>query len=68
MIELTIHEISRARYDEMLREAELERRAHRAKQAQPRSHGNPLLVHVGNWLIESGSWLKQQNEMRPGLS
>lgn len=67
MLDLSYHEISRSRYDEMLREAARERRAWRIRQGNRPAH-TPLLVQVGDWLIESGSWLKQQNQMRPGLS
>ncbi|MEZ4676923.1 MAG: hypothetical protein R2932_22145 [Caldilineaceae bacterium] len=68
MLDFSFHELSRTRYNEMLREAEEERRAHRVRQARQQSTGNPLLLYVGNWLIERGSWLKQHGEMRPGLS
>ncbi|HRW08787.1 MAG TPA: hypothetical protein P5121_26975 [Caldilineaceae bacterium] len=69
MFDYTVIDHGRTRYNEMLREAELERRAARLR--HQRSGGsvvNHLLLHVSDWLIESGSWLKQRNQMHPGLS
>ncbi len=68
MLDYTINEISNARFKAMLHEAEVERRAHQVQQNRLPRTGSSFLVQVGNWMIESGSWLKQQNEMRPGLS
>jgi hypothetical protein len=71
MFDFSVHEQGRTRYNEMLREAEMERRANRLRRAHRQVTGtatNRLLSQVGNWLIESGSWLKQRNEMHPGLS
>lgn len=72
MIDFSIHTMSRERYNEMLRDAAQERRAYQIRQAN-RPQRTPFLAQVGDWLIESGSWLKQQNmkqpnQMRPGLS
>lgn len=65
MMEFTYLEESRTRYNEMLREAEAERRAMRLWKAHQHKEGNPLLVNLGNWLIHSGSWLKQRAQMDP---
>lgn len=69
MFDYTIHDYGRTRFNEMLREAERERRAYCAR----RQHGggtavNRLLIQISDWLIESGSWLKRRNQMHPGLS
>jgi len=69
MFDYTIHDYGRTRFNEMLREAELERRANLVR--HQRGGGtvvNRLLVQVSDWLIGSGSWLKQRNQMHPGLS
>ncbi len=68
MMEFTYLEESRTRYNEMLREAEAERRAMRFWKASQHKEGNPFLMHLGNWLIHSGSWLKQRAQMDPSLS
>jgi len=68
MLDFTVNELSNARFNDMLREAEVERRAHQARQRGLQRSGSSLLVQLGNWMIERGSWLKQHNEMRPGLS
>ncbi|MFN8439878.1 MAG: hypothetical protein U0175_03865 [Caldilineaceae bacterium] len=65
MMEFTYLEDSRNRYNEMLREAEAERRAMRFWKAQQHKEGNSFLVYIGNWLIHSGSWLKQRAQMDP---
>ncbi len=70
MLDMTIHEQGRARYNELLREAELERRASRVRRANQERNGtvtSRLLLQISNWLIDSGSWLKQRSEMHPGL-
>lgn len=69
MFDYTIFDHGRTRYNEMLQVAEQERRAARVR--RQRSQGttvNRLLVRVSDWMIESGSWLKQRNQMHPGLS
>lgn len=71
MLDMIIHQQGRERYNEMLRDAELERRAYRARRANQERSGtvaNRLLLRISNWLINSGSWLKQRSEMHPGLS
>lgn len=68
MMEFTYLEESRTRYNEMLREAEVERRAMRLQRAIQRKEGNSVLLHLANWLIDSGSWLKQRAHMDPSLS
>lgn len=68
MFDNTLHQMGRDRFEELLHEAELERRANSVKQVRRGNDANPLLLHIGNWLIDSGSWLKQRSEMRPGLS
>ena len=67
MFDYAIYEVARTRYNDMLHEAELERRAHQVRRAQRQERATPFFVLIGDWLIESGSWLKQHNQMRPGL-
>ncbi len=71
MLDMIIHQQGRERYNEMLRDAELERRAYRARRANQERNGtvtSRLLLQISHWLIDSGSWLKQRSEMNPGLS
>lgn len=68
MMQFTYLEESRARYNELLRDAEAERQAMRFQERNPQASTNQLLLHVSNWLIDSGSWLKQRAEMRTSLS
>jgi hypothetical protein len=67
-IDMSIHQLSRIRYDEMLREAEEERLAARVR----RKNGaapvvDQLLLNLSNWLLETGARLKQRTEMRLDL-
>lgn len=67
-IDMSIHQLSRLRYDDMLREAEEERLAARVR----RQNGvapvaDQLLLNLSNWLIEVGARLKQRTEMRLDL-
>lgn len=68
MLDYTIIEQGRTRYNEMLRDAELERKANRVRRRSGNGTAvNHLMLQVSDWLIESGSWLKQRNQMHPEL-
>lgn len=67
-LDMSIHHLSRARYDEMLREAESERLAARVRRqngAAPVT--DQLLLNLSNWLLDAGARLKQRTEMRLDL-
>jgi hypothetical protein len=69
MIDLMYSELSKIRFDELLQEAEVERLVKRARQADQASNSiNQFLLQLSDWLIDSGSWLKQRTEMRHSLS
>ncbi len=68
MLEFTYLEDSRARYEMLLRDAEAERLAIRVQQSRQSKEGSSILLHMGNWLIDTGSWLKQRAQLEPSLS
>lgn len=68
MYDLILPETSRARYNDLLQEADQERLARRvARRRLPAWTALPLL-QISQWLIDAGFWLKAHVEMRPGLS
>lgn len=68
MYDLVLPETSRARYDELLKEGEQERRALQVMRATGPGWSQRILLHLSEWLIDTGVRLKERVEMRPSLS
>lgn len=68
MYDLVLPEASRARYEDLLKEAEQERRALRVTQGHHSAWTEQAVWHLGQWLIDTGSRLKKRVEMQPTLS
>lgn len=68
MYDLVLPETSRARYDDLLQEAAQERRALQVARTQDPSWVERILLHLSQWLIDTGIWLKARVELRPDLS
>jgi hypothetical protein len=68
MNDLFLLNLSRTLYEERLKEAEQERRALAIRRATGQSWTTPLLLHLSQWLINTGVWLKEHNELRPSLN
>ena len=69
MLDMSMHEISRTRYDEMLLEAEQQRKIRKLRK---QGHFGPsladrALLAVGKQLTRTGDWLQHRIEMQPGL-
>lgn len=67
MLQFTYLEDSRVRYEMLLQEAEEARMANRVLHARQEKQGASLLVHVGNWLIDAGSWMKKRAQLEVGV-
>ena len=69
MLEPFMHALSRTRYEEMLREAEHQRKVRRLRKQRRRgpSMADRILLAVSSLLIRSGDWLQHRIEMLPGL-
>lgn len=67
MYEFISPSAARARYDELLQEAEQERFALRVLQAQGPSWTKQVLWHLSQYLIATGNRLKAYSEMSPSL-
>ena len=68
MYDLFLSNMSRLLYEERLKEAEQERRALAIRRATGQSWTAPLLLPLSQWLIKTGVWLKEHNELRPSLN
>lgn len=69
MLDLSFHEVTRRRYDEMLKDAEHQRKV-RLLRRQGRygpSLADRALLAVGKLLSRTGDWLQNRIEMQPGL-
>lgn len=67
-LDMSLHQLSRTRYEEMLREAEAERRAARVRRHNGEAAmTDRFMLNLSNWLIEVGARMKQRTEMRLGL-
>ncbi|MEZ4713453.1 MAG: hypothetical protein R3A44_40070 [Caldilineaceae bacterium] len=69
MLDMSMHEISRTRYDEMLRDAEHQRKIRRLRKEglYGPSLADRVLLAVSKQLIRTGDWLQHRIEMQPGL-
>ncbi|MBX3010491.1 MAG: hypothetical protein KF832_03250 [Caldilineaceae bacterium] len=68
MFDLVLSDISRARYEDLLREGAEERRALTVAQSQGSHWAEHALGYVGQRLIDTGVRLKARAEIHPSLS
>lgn len=68
MNDLFLSNMSRLLYEERLKEAEQERRALAIRRANGQDWTAQALLHLSQWLISTGVWLKEHNELRPSLN
>ena len=67
MLENTYLEESRRHYNKLIRDGEAEQLVLNVQSKQQQQTGNILLRHLGDVLIKSGTWLKQQKPMDIGI-
>lgn len=68
MFDLTIHEFGRYRHNEMLKEAELERRRIQWRRREGVTHVQQLLLQLSRLLTATGAWLQQHTVAPPSLA
>ena len=68
MYDLVINEMGRHRYNEMLKEAEQERRAASIRQREGLTRMQQTMLLLSQLFLSTGTWLKHRAEAHPSMS
>ncbi len=68
MYDLVINEMGRHRFNEMLKDAEQERRAASIRQREGITRTQQTLLRVSDLFLSTGTWLKRRADAHPSMS